>query len=249
MERPCGARLRCFLNASVALMGYREEDLLDGQTFAWFRALVNRFRCFPLSMHRDFVFLDHGSQITDHRSQITDHGLKKDQSSKLAIAWHKRLHSRYETYCRERVESKVAATLEVYQLEETEWPIFGSCFFLWSTESLQSAWKADPSLSKVAPAVYARGAVEAATALVRDPNHAKWVRDHWGEDYLHHENAFYRMLYISAPAQSFPFLVKRYPKTLLFLRFLRRFQDATSGFHWRGFVARQYQTIDQWNCG
>ena len=129
---------------------------------------------------------------------LTDKGLKMNQPSTLAFAWHKRLHSRYEAYCRERVRSGVAASLEVNQLEETEWPLFGSCFFLWSTENLQAAWEANASLSSEAPAVYARGAIEAATALVLDPSHAKWVRDHWGEDYLHHENVFYRMLYISA---------------------------------------------------
>lgn len=129
---------------------------------------------------------------------LKDEGLREDAPSSLAFAWHKRLEGRYEAYCRERVASGIAATLHVDQLEETEWPLFGSCFFLWGTESLQGAWEKDPSLSKKAPADYARGAIEAATALVLDPNHAKWVQDHWGDDYLNHENAFYRMLYISA---------------------------------------------------
>ena len=31
-----------------------------------------------------------------------------------------------------------------------------------------------------------------------DPRHASWVKDHWGEQYLHRENVFYRMLVISA---------------------------------------------------
>ena len=96
------------------------------------------------------------------------------------------------------MKSGVAATLNVRQLEEAEWPLFGSCFFLWGTENWQAAWEVDASLSKKAPVVYARGAIEGATALALDPNHGKWVRDHWGEDYLHHENAFYRILYVSA---------------------------------------------------
>ncbi len=48
------------------------------------------------------------------------------------------------------------------------------------------------------PRQYARGAIEAAAALVADPNHAGWVRQHWGDDYLKKENLFYRMLLISA---------------------------------------------------
>jgi hypothetical protein len=34
--------------------------------------------------------------------------------------------------------------------------------------------------------------------LIIDPKHATWVKKHWGEDYLHRENVFYRMLVISA---------------------------------------------------
>jgi hypothetical protein len=62
---------------------------------------------------------------------------------------------------------------------------------------LQAAWEEDPNLSATMPSNYARGAIEAAAALVSDPNHAAWVRVHWGDDYLHQENLFYRMLLIS----------------------------------------------------
>jgi hypothetical protein len=48
------------------------------------------------------------------------------------------------------------------------------------------------------PRQYARNAIEAVTALVADPNHATWVKAQWGDDYLHHENLFYRMLLVSA---------------------------------------------------
>ncbi|NCF85963.1 MAG: hypothetical protein GWQ05_16330 [Verrucomicrobiaceae bacterium] len=50
------------------------------------------------------------------------------------------------------MRSGVAATLNVHELDETQWPLFG---FLWGTENLQAAWEADASLSKKAPAVYA----------------------------------------------------------------------------------------------
>ncbi len=80
----------------------------------------------------------------------------------------------------------------------TEWPLFGSVFYLWATESLEQAAREDPSLCPVPPSQYARGAIEAAAALVADPNHAGWVRQHWGDEYLQKENLFYRMLLISA---------------------------------------------------
>lgn len=87
--------------------------------------------------------------------------------------------------------------MDTFNISGTEWPVFSSVFYLWSTEALQKAWEEDPSLSEVMPAKYARGTIEAATALIADPGHAKWVKDHWGEDYLKRENLFYRMLLIS----------------------------------------------------
>jgi hypothetical protein len=69
-------------------------------------------------------------------------------------------------------------------------------FYLWATESLQQEWEKDNSYSTIAPNSYARGAIEAAASLVADPNQATWVKQHWGKDYLHHENLFYRMLLI-----------------------------------------------------
>ena len=38
----------------------------------------------------------------------------------------------------------------------------------------------------------------AASDLVIDPKHASWVKKHWGTNYLHRENVFYRMLVIAA---------------------------------------------------
>jgi hypothetical protein len=91
----------------------------------------------------------------------------------------------------------VATQLSTSDISGTEWPLFGSVFYLWTTEALQEAWEEDPSLAPVKPSQYARGAIEAAAALVADPNHAEWVKDKWGDDYLHKENLFYRMLLIS----------------------------------------------------
>jgi hypothetical protein len=115
-------------------------------------------------------------------------------------AWelHQALSTRYEKWAVARLASKRATQLTTADISGTEWPLFGSVFYLWATESLQQAWEKDPSLSPLAPAVYARGAIEAATSLVIDPTQANWVKIHWGKNYLRTENVFYRMLVISA---------------------------------------------------
>jgi hypothetical protein len=129
---------------------------------------------------------------------LNDPGLKSGETPpRFAYGWHRSLSKKYETWARERVASGAAANMSVQDISGTEWPVFGTVFYLWATESLQEAWEKDSSLSRVAPNEYARGAIEASAALVSDPNHAGWVSQHWGDDYLSQENLFYRMLLIS----------------------------------------------------
>lgn len=115
------------------------------------------------------------------------------------MAWrvHRQMTTRYERWARERVASGRAAHLETHDVPSTEWPMFGSVYYLWATEALQDAWERDPSLAPVAPAVYARPTVDAALDLILDPVHHTWVRRHWGDNYLHTENVFFRSLLIA----------------------------------------------------
>lgn len=128
---------------------------------------------------------------------LNDPGLKTDRMPKIPFYLHRRLSPRYEKWARKRVKMNLAEKLSTEQIAATEWPVFGSVFYLWTTEALQEAFDKDATLSSSAPKNYARGAIDAAAALVADPNHASWVREHWGETYLEKENLFYRMLLIS----------------------------------------------------
>lgn len=111
---------------------------------------------------------------------------------------HRNLTPKYERWARDRIASGVAAHLELYDVPSTEWPMFGSVFYLAATEELQNEWDRDPSRSRRAPRDYARGAIEAATDLVLDPVHHTWVKQHWGKNYLHTENVFFRAMIIQA---------------------------------------------------
>lgn len=111
-------------------------------------------------------------------------------------AWrvHKALTPRYERWARERVAAGTAAHLMLYDVPSTEWPMFGSVFYLAATEALQEEWEKAPR--GPAPRDYARGAIDACAALLADPVHHTWVRTHWGDDYLHRENVFFRAMLI-----------------------------------------------------
>ncbi|MEN6426828.1 MAG: hypothetical protein ABFE13_15820 [Phycisphaerales bacterium] len=129
---------------------------------------------------------------------LCDPALRSGDIPQCAFGWHQALSPKYERWARGRVASGTASQLTTGNISGTEWPLFGSVFYLWATEALQQAAQEAPGFCPVPPSQYARGAIEAATALVADPNHAGWVRQHWGDDYLQKENLFYRMLLINA---------------------------------------------------
>jgi len=128
---------------------------------------------------------------------LQDPGLYSDNMPRFVFHWHRSLSPKYEKWAHRRVEAGAAAKLTTEDISGTEWPVFGSVFYLWATEALQEAFDENPELAPSAPKDYARGAIEAAAALVADPNHANWVREHWGDAYLEKENLFYRMLLTS----------------------------------------------------
>ena len=128
---------------------------------------------------------------------LRDPGLRDGTIPRSAFRRHAALAPRYAVWARDRVKSGKAARLGTAEVAATEWPMFGSVFFLWATEGLQEAWVADPRLANLEPRRQADKAIEAAVDLIADPNHAAWVKKHWGQNYLERENLFYRMLLIS----------------------------------------------------
>jgi hypothetical protein len=130
--------------------------------------------------------------------ELADPGLSSPGMPQSAWRLHRALTPKIERWARQRLESTRAAELPTTDISGTEWPLFGSVFYLWATESLQAEYETNPPPAAVAPKEYARGAVDAATRLVIDPSQAGWVKRHWGTNYLHTENAFYRMLVIAA---------------------------------------------------
>ena len=129
---------------------------------------------------------------------LTDPALREPIGIPRA-AWrvHQQLTPRYEKWARERMASGKAAHVYLYDVPATEWAMFGSVFYLAATENLQREWARHPGRpASTAPAVTARGAIEAAADLVLDPIHHTWVRTHWGPNYLHRENVFFRAMLI-----------------------------------------------------
>jgi hypothetical protein len=116
-----------------------------------------------------------------------------------ASAWRqsKHLATRYAEWATRRV-ARAHGAASTEDVAGTEWPLFGSLFFLWGVENLQAAWDAGDHSAGVEPRVFAREAIVAASELIIDPAHAEWVRAKWGPTYLRRQNVFYRMLIIGS---------------------------------------------------
>lgn len=71
----------------------------------------------------------------------------------------------------------------------TEWPLFGTVFFLAAAEQLVAA-------DKLTRDGETRAALDVAAEVVLAPSTAAWVRRKWGDDYQTKGNVFYRMLVI-----------------------------------------------------
>jgi len=129
---------------------------------------------------------------------IRDPALRQPGIPKAAWRLCRNLTPRYAKWAQARVVQGRAEALSTRDISGTEWPLFGSVFYLWGIDNLQTAWEAGDHPAGIEPKVFAKEAIIAAAELVIDPKHASWVKKHWGEDYLHRENVFYRMLVIAA---------------------------------------------------
>src|SRR5664279_4072961 len=129
---------------------------------------------------------------------ICDPALRQPGVPKAAWRLFRNLTPRYAAWARQRIAQERAESLSTSDISGTEWPLFGSVFYLWAIDNLQTAWEAGDHTAGVEPKVFAKDAIIAASELVIDPKHAAWVKKHWGENYLHRENVFYRMLVIAA---------------------------------------------------
>lgn len=132
---------------------------------------------------------------------LLDESLSGSRPARQTWAWHRALTPVYAEWAVSRRYSGAAGRLPLDDIAGTEWPLFGSVFYLRATENLDRAWLVNPVGER--PAGYAVHAIDAAAELLADPEQAAWVMRHWGETgYLHRENVFYRMLLIDGLASQ-----------------------------------------------
>ncbi len=133
-----------------------------------------------------------------HRLDLSDPNIRSAGIPRSAWKLHRDLSPQFERWARQRLDSKRAAELPTSNISGTEWPLFGTVFYLWATESLQDEWEKGhlptPSRRKFMPGAPSR--LRHVWSWI--PTQANWVKIHWGKNYLKTENVFYRMLVIAA---------------------------------------------------
>lgn len=130
---------------------------------------------------------------------LSDPALRGPGVPRLAWQLHRSMSPSFEQWAGNRVASGAGAKVRCKEdVPSTEWPVFSCVFYLTATENLQREWvKTQPADAPGAPAVYARGAIDAAAALITDPAHHTWVGMYWGTNFWHRNNLFFRSLIIA----------------------------------------------------
>lgn len=119
---------------------------------------------------------------------LDDAALGAPGVSQRAHELHQSLSERLGPWARERIASGDATRIPLHDVPQNEWPIFSAVFYLNATEAIANAGF---------DIAYASDAIEASRDLIMDEGHHTWVRNHWGDDYLHDNNVFFRSLLIA----------------------------------------------------
>lgn len=128
---------------------------------------------------------------------LSDPALAGPGIPRRAVQLHRDLTPRFSEWAEARVASGAAARAPLHDVPTTEWPMFSAVFYLMGTRALtEAAARGELDADALGDPEARARAIAAARALLLDPVHHTWVRTHWGEDYLHDENVFFRSLLI-----------------------------------------------------
>ena len=117
-----------------------------------------------------------------------DSQLRETGECRMTPRWFRAAAGRYLSWANDYLDTDYAESVDHQDVAATEWPMFGSVFFLLTAEELHKQGKIDATQGTV------REAVDKAAEIVASPVTATWVKAKWGDGYLKQQNVFYRML-------------------------------------------------------
>jgi hypothetical protein len=108
---------------------------------------------------------------------VMDPHLAKTGESRLVPLWFKSAAGRFVSWANMYLDTNYAKSLHHDDIPATEWPMFGSVFFLVTAEDLQERGAIDATQGTI------REAVEKAAQIVASLVTATWVKTKWGNAY------------------------------------------------------------------
>ncbi len=114
----------------------------------------------------------------------------------VSLSWFRKTSKRFDKWGKNYLKIQYAKNLYHANVAATEWPMFGSVFYLLTAEEIQIELRGRNNSEAEKTKIILLAASETAAKIVVDPVTASWVRKKWGESYLEKENLFYRMLVI-----------------------------------------------------
>lgn len=127
---------------------------------------------------------------------IFDTSLRKGGVPQYTVQHFYDVSLRFDKWAKGYIRSQQATKVDLNNCAATEWPIFGSVYYLLTAEEIQKliAQRSDPIADKTKAALLK--ASEDAVRIIVDPRTGTWVKQKWGDSYRFRENVFYRMLLI-----------------------------------------------------
>jgi len=126
-----------------------------------------------------------------------DSKLNSTGQSWMLPRWFETTSHKYTTWAEEYLRTGYATKVNKYNVAATEWPLFGSVFFLLTAKALQEQNSIDVLHGEN------RIAIDYAAKILASESSATWVKKRWkkryfktGITYLEKDNVFYRMLFI-----------------------------------------------------
>lgn len=132
------------------------------------------------------VFFGFFPAVTTARVVLSSSLRQRGQIEDLG-EWFVATQKRYDRWAENYLSTRRAATVQQEDVAATEWPLFGSVFFILSAEELVHSGEL-PLTNEL------RASLMRASSLIADPVSGTWVQQKWGPGYLEKENVFYRML-------------------------------------------------------
>jgi hypothetical protein len=127
---------------------------------------------------------------------VFDSSLRKGDIPEFSVEHFRLVSLRFKKWAGHYIESQRATKVHHENCAATEWPMFGSVYYLLTAEEMQKHLINRKDKQAQNTLKILREAAEEAAKIVADPKTGTWVEIKWGPDYLYKENAFYRMLLI-----------------------------------------------------